>query len=168
MFLSCIWLWDETVSQNWLADATGQLRQLVPLLCECSCLWGLTEAKPALQKSFIIFCLDLLYWLTFLSHFSNISSNFRTVSIFCSLWLFMTSLTSLQFCLYLFICAFHQSSHFTAFFSSLACPCPGLFVRRCYLFDCVPAPVKKFFFSCHPLNFSVWRVKDSCKSCCKS
>ena len=32
--------------------------------------------------------------------------------------------------------------------------CSGCLIGRCHLFDCVSAPVRKFFF-CHPLSISV-------------
>ena len=74
-----------------------------------------TEARPVLQKSFITFYLDLLYWLTFLS-------TFQTALQTLELFLFLTSLTfydiSDKFAVLslFFISTPHQSSHCTFFF----------------------------------------------------
>ena len=130
-----------TVSQNWLADVTGQLKTTCITLWECSCcLLEFTKVRPVLKKSFIMLCLYLFYLAHLPFYFSN--NSHQTLELFLFLlflWLSMTSLTSLQF-FYLFICAPHQSSHYTVFFFFTLCS--RLMVRRYHHFDCVPALVR--------------------------
>ena len=83
-----------------------------------------------------MFCLNLFYWLTFLSTFQT---TLQTLELF----LFLLSLTFYGLydnftivCLCLFICAPHQSSHCIVFFFFFL---SDLLVRRCHFFDCVPA-----------------------------
>ena len=110
-----------------------------------------------LKKSFhhILFEFVLLTHLLF--HFSNSSSNFRTVSLLLSHWLSVTSLTSLQLVSIsssvLIIKAAIALSSSSSFHSLVL----GLLVRRCHLFDCVPVFVRKFFFFCHSLSLSLWK-----------
>ena len=91
------------------------------------------------------------YWLT---SFSTFQTALQTLGLFffCSFWLSMTSLTSLQFV------SFSSSVLFIkaviALSSSSSFSCPGLLIRRCHLFfDCVPAPVRKFFLCHSPTQF---------------
>ena len=98
---------------DWLMSQ-GSLRPLVPLLWMQLLSWFLLRPDQYSKKSFIMFCLDFVLFGSPPFHFSNSSSNFRTVSLFCFLWLSMTSLTSLQF-ISIFICTPHQSSHCTIF-----------------------------------------------------
>ena len=74
-----------TVSQNWLADVTDSLKQLVPFFCEYSCIWDSAEVKPVLQKSFIMFCLDLFYCLIFFPLFQTALQTLELCFIFCFL-----------------------------------------------------------------------------------
>ena len=55
---------------GWLMSQ-GSLKQLVPLLRMQLSLGYFAEAKPVLQKPFIMFCLDLFYYFTFLSTFQT-------------------------------------------------------------------------------------------------
>ena len=135
-----------TVSQNWLADFTGQLKTTY------ATLWDSGEAKPVLQNSFIMFCLDLFCWFTFLSTFQTaLQTNFVTVSLF-ALSDFLWHLWQLTIvCLYIFICAPHQ----TAIALSSSSLLFWLLERRCHLFDCVPSPARKILFCHNSLSLSV-------------
>ena len=143
-----------TISQNWLMSQ-GSLRPTYATLWEHSCLWGFTEARPVLQKSFLMFCMDFFRWLTFLSTFQIALQTLGLFLFFALSDISMTSLTSLQF--------IYVSSSVLLINAVIALPsfsfshsCPGLLVRRCHHFDCVSAPVRKFFF-CHPLSLYVWK-----------
>ena len=63
MFLSCGCGFESmrTVSQNWLADVTVQLKTTCVTLGNAVVFGGFTKVKPVFQKSFIMFCLDLFY-----------------------------------------------------------------------------------------------------------
>ena len=118
----------------------GSLKNLCHSWEYSCCLWGFTEARSVPQKSFIMFCLDFVLFGSPPFHFSNSSSNFRAVSLFCfcSLWLSMTSLTSLLFVSFLHLSSsLRQPLHCLLHHHSF---CSGCLVRRCHLFfDCVPA-----------------------------
>ena len=108
----------------------GSLKQLEPLFENAVIFDDSTEVRLVLQKSFIMFHLDLFYWLTFISTFQTALQNLE-LFLFFALWLSMTYLTSLQFCLCLFICTPHQSSHCTVFFFFFTL-LSWLLVRRCH------------------------------------
>ena len=81
---------------DWLMSQ-GSLKQLVPLFENAAIFWDFTKVRSVLQKPFIMFCLDLFYWLTFLSTFQ-------------------TSLQTLELFLFLFFLAFYDiSDKFTVF-----------------------------------------------------
>ena len=150
MFFLSYFDYERTAFQ--IANITGQLKTTCVTLFEWRCLWVFTEVKPELQKSFIMFCLNLLYWPIFISTFSNSSSNFRTAFLFAFSLTFYDISDKFSVCLYLLVCALHKSSNCTVFlFFTLLF---WLLVRRCHLFDCVPAIVRKFFCH-HTLSLSV-------------
>ena len=63
MFLSCAYGFEsmKTVSQNWLADVTWQLKTTCTTLGNTVAFWGSARLDQLFQKSFIIFYLDLFY-----------------------------------------------------------------------------------------------------------
>ena len=80
-----------------------------------------TEARPVLQEVFHHVLLGFVLFGSPLFHFSNSSSNFRTVSLFCFLSLTFYGISDkFTVFLYLLICATPQSSHCTVFFSLLS------------------------------------------------
>ena len=83
MMLSCGcgFEYERTVSQNWQADVTGQLKTTCATL-ENVVAFGVLLGQTSASKVFhhVLFGFVLLPHLPF--HFSNSSSNFRTVSLF--------------------------------------------------------------------------------------
>ena len=71
-----------TVSQDWLTDVTGQLKKTCDSLCECCCLLDLLRLISAPK----VFHHALIEFVSIGSpsffHFTNSSSNFRTVFLF--------------------------------------------------------------------------------------
>ena len=109
-----------------------------------------TEAKPALQKSFTTFYLDLFYWLTSFPLFKTTLQTLELFLFLLSLWFSMTSLTVYSLSWFLHLC-FHQSSHCTDFFftthlSLLDKKMPPLWL--------CPNTCQKVFFH-HPLSLYV-------------
>ena len=119
------------------------------LTCEFFKMW---IVHFQIQKSFIMFCLNLFCWL---SSFFTFQTALQTLELFLffllSHWLSMTSLTSSQFISISSSVLFIKAA-ITLSSSSLSCHV--CLVGRCHLFDCVPAPVRKFFF-CHPSTQSL-------------
>ena len=126
--------------------------------------WGSAEAGQVLKKSFIMFCLDLfLFGSLSFPLFQTALQTLELFLTFCSLAFYDISdslplFVSISSSVLLIKAAITLSSSFSLSY-------PGLLVRRCYLFDCVPALVRKFFF-CHPLSLCE-RVNGCCKSYCK-
>ena len=150
-FLACGFECEWTISQNWLADVTGQLKTIEPLLkMQLPWIyWGYTSALKIFH--YVLFRFVSVTHLPF--HFSNNSSNFRIASLFALSLAFYDISDKFTVCLYLFICVPHQSNHCTAFFFFTLLPWV-VWKKMPPLLLCHTALVRKFF--CHH-SVSLWK-----------
>ena len=148
-FLACGFECEWTISQNWLADVTGQLKTIEPLLkMQLPWIyWGYTSALK-------IFHYVLFRFVSVTHLLSTFQTTLQTLELllFFALSGFLWHLWQVYSCLYLFICAPHQSSHCTVFFFFTLLFFVGKKMSSLWL--CHPAPVRKLFFH-HSL--SLWK-----------
>ena len=131
MFLSCAYGFEsmKTVSQNWLADVTGQLKTTCTTLGNTVAFWGSARLDQLFQKSFIIFYLDLFY--SFPTFFQTALQTLELLLFLLSLWLSMTSLTSLQFfSISSSVLLIKAAIELPSSLSSSSLSCPGLFGKK--------------------------------------
>ena len=123
MFLSYIWFWVENCFSE-LTDVTGQLKTTVQLLGMQLLPLGFTVARLVLQKSFIIYCLDLFL-------LDHLFSTFQTVPQTLELFFFSLSLLltfydiSDKFAACLYFSSVLLIKAAIALSSSFSLPCPG-------------------------------------------
>ena len=140
-------VWENCLSE---LAITGQLKTICATLVNTVVFGDLLRLNQCFKSLFIMFCLDLFYWLTFLSTFSNSSSNFRTVSLFAFsdfLW-HLWQVCTLSLFLHLCSSSKQPFTVFFFFFTLLS----WLLIRRCHPFDCVQHLSESSSFVIHSVS----------------